>query len=105
MTANEARQLVKTLKYDKERTTPITINSSQQYKSNNAIALQEYWDQYYLLYIKVAKRSFKADMSFYKNYILPFFGTSPMNLISKQLLTKHIIDFVKVHKLVKFISC
>ena len=70
ITADQARKLVKNLKADKEKNTTITINSSLAPISNSSITLQEYWDQYYLPYIKTKKRSYKTDISFYTNLIL-----------------------------------
>lgn len=101
ITADQARKLVKKLKQDKEKNTTITIHSSLAPKSTSSITLQEYWDSYYLPYIKTKKRSYKTDISFYTNHILPYFKDTPMSDITTHQLTLHHIDLVQKHKLEK----
>ena len=112
ISANEARLLVQNLKRDTELNKPITINKSLSSTNQNSITLQEYWDNHYLPFIKTSKRSYKLDISFYTHHIFPYFGSTPMNHISKADLTKHHINLVSkynlskgtANKLIKFLS-
>lgn len=101
LSANEARALVQNLKRDTELNKPITISKSLSSTNQSSITLQDYWDKHYLPFIKTSKRSYKLDISFYIHHILPFFGKTPMNHISKADLTKHHIDLVSKYKLGK----
>ena len=112
ISAEQARKLVKNLKADKEMNATITINSSLTPNSTSSLTLQQFWDLHYLPYVKVYKRSYQTDISFYTNHILPYFGTTPMNEITQADLTKHHINLVSQHnlhkatanKLIRFLS-
>ncbi|GAA3896081.1 hypothetical protein GCM10022228_03720 [Halomonas cibimaris] len=47
-------------------------------------------EERYLPYVKVRKRSWETDVSFLKNYLLPVFGDSPLDQITRrQVVTFH----------------
>ena len=112
LTANEARQLVQTIKQQDELNRPITINKSLSSTNQQSITLQDYWDKHFLPFIKTSKRSYRSDISYYKHHILPYFGKTPMNQITKAQLSKHHIELVNkynlskgtANKLIKFLS-
>ncbi|MCT7508606.1 site-specific integrase [Aliarcobacter cryaerophilus] len=101
LSANEARTLVQSIKQQDELNRPITINKSLSSTNQQSITLEDYWNKHYLPFIKTAKRSYKLDISYYKKHILPFFGKTPMNQITKADLTKHHIDLVSKYNLKK----
>jgi len=85
---------------------------NSQDSSSNAITLQEFYENYYLPFIQTSKKSYKQDISYYRNHILPIWGTTSMNKITQvDITTKHIslvkenkLSFSTANKLIKYIS-
>lgn len=77
-----------------------------------SITLGEFYEKYYLAYIKTSKKSYKEDMSFYNNHILPLYKDTPMNQINRANITQLHIQLIQVknlkpstaNKLIKYLS-
>lgn len=68
-------------------------------KDNNkamVITLGDFYEQHYVPYIKRHLKSYKSNISIFKNHLLPIYKDRPMNEIKKQEIVKLHSDIVQV---------
>ena len=93
ISATKAREKMLKLKKDiksKENTIVSSLN-----ENSNVITLGEFYLHYYLPFIKTSKKSFKQDMSFYQNHILPIWKHVSMNKLTRTLISQKHISLVQ----------
>ncbi|QOY54028.1 integrase arm-type DNA-binding domain-containing protein [Candidatus Sulfurimonas marisnigri] len=81
----EAKEKYYTLKENQDNPEP-----PSQTKEMPPITFQEFYDSYYLPYIKTHIKSYETNISIFKNHILPDLATTPMNELKKiEVMTHH----------------
>ena len=77
----------------------IVLGKSTKDKKASIITIGEFYEQYYLPYIKKHIKSYETNISVFKNHILPLFTNIPMDEISKASIMKLHSDMVVKKKL------
>ena len=90
ITANKARQIAQTLLSDIKLNDNSLLKELDSKKQSSCITLDNFYNQYYLPYIKQHIKSYKSNDSTYKMHIRPIFKNTPMNNINK-------LDIIKAH--------
>ena len=90
ITANKARDIVKKLLTDMKLNDNAILKELEIKKYSKVISLDEFYNQYYLPYIKQHVKSWKSNDSNYRMHIKPVFKNTPMNEINK-------LDIIKAH--------
>ncbi len=88
----------------------LDVNQDNE-KVNNSLTVEEFYNNYYLPFIKTSKKSFKADVSYFNNHILSSWKNIPLNKLSKQNITNKHIQLLNnelspstANKLLKYLS-
>ncbi|MEA2017589.1 MAG: site-specific integrase, partial [Campylobacterota bacterium] len=99
----DSRELIQE---QKQQTQSLISSSSLQHSntslhSNNtpSITLGEFYLNHYLPFIKTAKKSYRQDINYFKHHILPQWEDTPMNQITRQMITSKHISLVQDNKL------
>ncbi len=87
-------------------------NILEQIEHTKSMTLGEFYYRHYIPYIKTTKKSYRQDMNFFKNHILPQWKNIPMNQLSREqiaqkhasLIQKNNLSPNTANKLIKYLS-
>ncbi len=111
ITANQARTQVQKLKKNQEHNN-FQLLTPQPSNPNPTITIEDFYTNHYLPFIKTSKKSYRQDINFYKNHILPQWKHLPMNELTRAMITQKHISLVQdnnlspntANKLLKYLS-